>query len=132
MLLVRGACYNGHMGTNEHATDKSKLLRAGIAEARAREVADGELSVTMFTHGTASIEYYAPRGADRQRPHRQDEIYVVASGTGTFVCGEARTAFEPLDVLFAPAGIVHRFEDFTDDFGTWVLFYGPQGGEPTA
>jgi hypothetical protein len=27
------------------------------------------------------------------------------------------------------AGKPHRFEDFTDDFGTWVIFYGPEGGE---
>jgi hypothetical protein len=24
---------------------------------------------------------------------------------------------------------VHRFEEFTDDFYTWVIFYGPDGGE---
>jgi hypothetical protein len=23
----------------------------------------------------------------------------------------------------------HRFEDPSDDFGTWVMFYGPEGGE---
>ena len=33
------------------------------------------------------------------------------------------------DVLFVPAGIVHRFEQFTDDFKVWVIFYGPDGGE---
>jgi hypothetical protein len=22
-----------------------------------------------------------------------------------------------------------RFEDFSDDFATWVIFYGPPGGE---
>ena len=31
--------------------------------------------------------------------------------------------------LFVPAGVVHRFEDFGDDFATWVFFYGPQDGE---
>jgi hypothetical protein len=25
--------------------------------------------------------------------------------------------------------VVHRFEDFSDDFCTWVMFYGPEGGE---
>ena len=25
--------------------------------------------------------------------------------------------------------IEHRFEDFTDDFAIWVIFYGPEGGE---
>jgi len=33
------------------------------------------------------------------------------------------------DVIFAPAGIEHRFENFSDDFVTWVIFYGPVGGE---
>jgi hypothetical protein len=23
----------------------------------------------------------------------------------------------------------HRFEDLGDEFGTWVMFYGPAGGE---
>jgi mannose-6-phosphate isomerase-like protein (cupin superfamily) len=33
------------------------------------------------------------------------------------------------DVLFVPAGVEHRFENFTDDFTTWVIFYGQKGGE---
>jgi len=32
-------------------------------------------------------------------------------------------------VIFVEAGVEHRFEDFTDDFETWVVFWGPQGGE---
>jgi hypothetical protein len=27
------------------------------------------------------------------------------------------------------AGVQHRFEEFSDDFATWVIFYGPEGGE---
>jgi quercetin dioxygenase-like cupin family protein len=37
--------------------------------------------------------------------------------------------FGPGDVLFVPAGAVHRFEGIGDDFATWVFFYGPEGGE---
>ena len=33
------------------------------------------------------------------------------------------------DVLFVPAGMEHRFENFSDDFATWVVFYGKEGGE---
>jgi len=43
--------------------------------------------------------------------------------------GESRERFGPDDFLFAPAGVAHRFENFTDDFFVWVLFYGPGGGE---
>ena len=50
-------------------------------------------------------------------------------GRGAFTFGGERVKFGPGDVLFVPAGVVHRFEDFSDDFVVWVLFYGPEGGE---
>jgi len=50
-------------------------------------------------------------------------------GNGEFVNNGTRNTFGPGDVLLAPAGVEHRFENFTDDFVTWVIFYGPVGGE---
>ena len=91
--------------------------------------ADGKRFVELFKHGTLVVELYAPRGHDPQTPHTRDEVYVVASGRGTFFDGSSRVPFEPGDLLFVAAGIPHRFEDFTDDFAVWVLFYGPEGGE---
>ena len=83
----------------------------------------------LFTHGTLSIEIYRPEGVDHQEPHSRDEIYVVAAGSGTFVNAGVKTPFGPGDVLFVPAWAEHRFEAFTEDFATWVFFYGPEGGE---
>jgi len=80
-------------------------------------------------HGTMRVGVYAPRGSDPQSPHTQDEIYIVIAGEGWFVRGDDRRRFSPGDVLFVPAREVHRFEDFTDDFATWVVFWGPEGGE---
>ena len=37
--------------------------------------------------------------------------------------------FAPM--LFVAAKVEHRFESFSDDFATWVVFYGPRGGEQT-
>lgn len=85
--------------------------------------------VTLFEHGSLQVELYVPRGHDPQLPHTRDEIYVVARGSGTFFDGTARRAFQVGDCIFAPAGSVHRFEDFTEDFAVWVMFYGPEGGE---
>jgi hypothetical protein len=31
-------------------------------------------------------------------------------------------------VLFVQARVPHRFEAFTNDFATWVIFFGPIGG----
>ncbi len=84
---------------------------------------------TLFSHGSLDVEIYRPDSTDLQEPHERDEIYVVASGSGMFSNGENRHAFTAGDVMFVPAGQIHRFEDFSDDFVTWVFFYGPQGGE---
>ncbi len=92
----------------------------------------GERSVELFSHGTLTLKLYAPRGTDPQTPHQRDELYFVASGRSQFFDGATRRPFEPGDVIFAPAGCVHRFEDFSDELSVWVVFYGPDGGEVQA
>lgn len=88
--------------------------------------------IGLFAHGSLVIEYYKPHKIDRQQPHERDEVYVITSGTGTFNQAGSTMAIKPGDLLFVPAGVDHRFENFTDDFATWVLFYGPIGGEKTS
>ena len=83
----------------------------------------------VLAHGTLVVEIYAPRGSDPQQPHTRDEAYVVVEGSGEFVNGDARHRFGPGDFLFVPAGVPHRFENFTEDLVVWVIFYGPEGGE---
>ena len=80
-------------------------------------------------HGSMRVGVYAPRGHDPQSPHEQDEIYIVIAGKGTFVKAAERRPFGPGDVIFVEAGSEHRFEAFSDDFATWVVFWGPKGGE---
>ena len=85
--------------------------------------------LSLFEHGTLSVEIYKPIKVDLQQPHTRDEVYVIVSGTGEFINGDERVDFVPGDFLFVPAGVEHRFENFTEDFATWVIFYGPEGGE---
>ncbi len=89
----------------------------------------GERFAAMLEHGSLEVEIYAPRGTDPQSPHSRDEVYVVIQGRGEFVNGPAQTPFGPGDLLFVPAGVEHRFVNFTDDLVVWVIFYGPEGGE---
>jgi len=86
----------------------------------------GERFATVLDHESVSLEIYAPRGSDPQQPHTRDELYAVISGEGSFRNGQTRTAFTPGDVLFVPAGVEHRFEDFTDNLVVWVFFVGPE------
>jgi mannose-6-phosphate isomerase-like protein (cupin superfamily) len=89
----------------------------------------GERVARVMGHGTMEVGVYAPRGRDPQGPHSRDEVYFVVSGGGEFVNGPERHPFGPGDALFVPAGVEHRFEDFTDDLVVWVVFYGPEDGE---
>ena len=84
--------------------------------------------VEVLQHGSLSVELYKPRGTDDQKPHDRDEVYVIISGTGVFINDGRRWDFHPGDVLFVPAGVAHRFVEFTEEFATWVIFFGPEGG----
>lgn len=92
---------------------RQKLLAAG-----------GPRYVTVFQHGLLELEYYAPSGTDPQKPHTRDEMYFIVAGRGWFVNGGERQRCGPGDVFYVPAGVAHRFEDFTDDFATWAIFSG--------
>jgi mannose-6-phosphate isomerase-like protein (cupin superfamily) len=76
-----------------------------------------------------SVEYYKPGELDLQSPHKQDELYIITSGSGEFVLEAERCNFKTGDLLFVPARDIHRFENYTTDFATWVIFYGKEGGE---
>ena len=97
-----------------------------LEEKRALDTKPYEVAMR---HGSMHVGLYVPRDRDPQQPHEQDEVYVVMRGQGMFLCGDSERPFNKGDVMFVPAGMVHRFVDFTDDFTAWVVFYGPGGGE---
>ena len=105
------------------------LLRTIAEGLAALPGPNGERSVAVLEHGTLQLKVYAPRGADLQQPHTRDELYVVARGSGEFVSEGQRIRYAAGDSLFVAAGRPHRFENFSDDFAVWVVFYGPEGGE---
>ncbi len=79
--------------------------------------------ITALRNTTTAVELYQPEGVDLQGVHDHDELYIVVSGTGTFVEGGKQYEFEPGDVLFVAAGVQHRFTSFSEDFQTWVIFF---------
>src|SRR4051794_30051689 len=87
---------------------------------------EGESFVVAHEHVSLKLGLFAPRGIDLQQPHTRDEVYVIIRGEGQFRSGDVRHAFGPGDLLFVPAGVEHRFEDFADDLAVWVVFYGPE------
>ncbi len=104
-------------------------LPARLTPDLAQRLTESPRFAEVFAHGSMTVEIYAPRGHDPQQPHARDEVYVVVAGRGRFFCDGDTRDFAPGELLFVPAGVEHRFLDFSDDFVTWVLFYGPEGGE---
>jgi mannose-6-phosphate isomerase-like protein (cupin superfamily) len=122
------------MKTQKNFTISKNPRHASIADAldAVSRIKEGIPSAFVFEHGSLQVKMYRPSGRDPQKPHTRDEVYVIAKGTGWFVNDGARHAFQAGDLLFVPAGVEHRFEQFSPDFCTWVLFYGPVGGEAGA
>lgn len=111
----------------------SRVVHVALSDGLAKgPPPPGNLAVPIFSHGTLAVELYTPAGHDPQTPHTRDEIYFVARGKGFFFDGERRLAVEPGSFIFVPAGEVHRFEEFSEDFAVWVAFYGPEGGEKSS
>ncbi len=119
------------MKPERNFTNSKSRRHASIADAldAVANIREGIASAFVFEHGTLQVKMYQPSKEDLQKPHTRDEIYVIARGSGWFVNGGERRAFQTGDMLFVPAGVTHRFEKFSDDFCTWVMFYGPEGGE---
>lgn len=82
-----------------------------------------------FKHGTMSLIVYHPHVKDFQTTHEQDELYIVMSGTADLIIEGKSSACKTGDALFVPALKHHHFQNFTEDFIVWAIFWGPKGGE---
>jgi quercetin dioxygenase-like cupin family protein len=88
-------------------------------------------SAEVFVDGHLEVKFAARPTNGSQVPHQRDELYFVASGTGRYRVEDTLTAVGPGDVLFCAAHVAHGFEEISDDFSLWVLFYGPEKQPPS-
>ena len=66
-------------------------------------------------------------GKDEQRPHTEDEIYVVRAGRARFVAETGEVEVGPGSVIFVPAGEQHQFADVSEDLSVLVVFAPAEG-----
>ncbi|MFM9865395.1 MAG: cupin domain-containing protein [Micropepsaceae bacterium] len=105
---------------------QSVMQKLTVASALDQLKASNADYARMIEHSSFDVGLYRPDKFDPQGPHRRDELYVIASGHGDFVCAGVVTSFAPGDVFFVPAQVEHRFSDFDDQFSAWVIFIGPR------
>lgn len=100
------------------------MMHLTIGDALALLGETGESYAKLLAPPGLDIALYRPDRIDPQTPHLRDEIYVIATGSGTFVQEDDSRPFGPGDLLFVPKGVPHRFVEFSADFSTWVIFFG--------
>ena len=84
----------------------------------------------LMRHGTMRVMPHRPTMPNLQTPHSQDELYLIVRGTGRFTKNGETAAVGAGDALFVEAGAEHHFDEIDDDFWLWIVFWGPEGGEP--
>ncbi|HZW96247.1 MAG TPA: cupin domain-containing protein [Candidatus Eremiobacteraceae bacterium] len=101
-----------------------KALLARLAEIEEQRAQSGKsyrefLRVPAMSAGL----YVLPAGAtDRQKPHREDEIYYVLRGSARFKAGSEDREVSGGSVIFVAAEVGHRFYDISEELAVLVIF----------
>jgi mannose-6-phosphate isomerase-like protein (cupin superfamily) len=99
--------------------------KVSLAEATEKLSQHHQAFLLLFKNNTLDLELYKPHLVDKQTPHDRDEVYIIASGDAIFELEGKTTTVKTGDFLFVPAYAPHKFVEFSEDFSTWVLFFGP-------
>ena len=84
---------------------------------------DGVYFTTAFQREGVSLEFFAPHGTDYQTLHDEDEFYFVVRGKSELIVENERFPCDMGDCFFVAAQKKHHFENISDDFATWAIFF---------
>lgn len=84
---------------------------------------DGIWDVEPFERNGVKLVFFAPKDTDYQTFHQEDEFYFIARGSGKLLIGDERFDCTAGDAFFVAAKLPHRFEEFSEDFATWAVFF---------
>lgn len=59
-------------------------------------------------------------------PHKEDELYVIISGSGMVNVGDETYAVDEGDVVYVEQGLEHDFFDIEEEITALVVFTGSQ------
>ena len=124
------------------ALTHEEVVERMLAAVRAREGTPtdlGRLAAEHLRSGRRYLEvlrtprlssglYRLRRGEeDQQRPHREEEVYLVMEGRARFRMGDQDYAAEPGALLTVPARVEHGFHSITEDLMLLVFFAPAEG-----
>lgn len=71
---------------------------------------------------SAGLYALPARSADPQKPHSEDELYLVLAGRARFRTPETDRAVEPGDIIYVRRGVEHRFHSIEEPLRVLVVF----------
>jgi mannose-6-phosphate isomerase-like protein (cupin superfamily) len=97
-------------------------------ELHERRAAAGAPYLEFLRSETFELGLYelAAGSVDGQRPHDEDEIYVVLAGRGRFSVDGDDVEVGPGSILFVAKHAVHRFHSIEQDLSIFVAFSPPR------
>ena len=95
-----------------------------LADLLTQQSAKGKPYLEFLRSSDLSVGLYVLHvgDIDRQRPHREGEVYVVISGGASFTAGEETRDAGPGDVIYVAKEVPHRFHDIIEDMQLIVVF----------
>jgi quercetin dioxygenase-like cupin family protein len=82
------------------------------------------LRVSSLSLGLFRLKAGQPDG---QRPHAEDEVYLVLGGKASFRAGGQEQAVAPGTLIFVERSVEHCFFEVTEDLTALVFFAPPEG-----
>ena len=100
------------------------MVHVSTAELADRLEQDGTSYVEVLSEESMRVELARYPNPEPKTPHREDELYVVLSGTGMVHVGPETYAVEEGDVVYVEQGLEHDFFDIDDEITALVVFTG--------
>ncbi|MCX2967931.1 cupin domain-containing protein [Streptomyces sp. TRM70308] len=99
-----------------------------LDELEAERAAHNGAYLQFLRERNMSVGLYALAAGepDPQKPHAQDEVYLVVSGRGALTVGDETTQVGRGSVVYVPAGVPHRFHHISEDLRVMVVFSPPE------
>jgi len=76
---------------------------------------------------SAGIYTLPAEGEDLQRPHGEDELYLVLRGRATVQVEDAERPISAGDLIYVPARAAHRFFKIEEELALLVFFAPAEG-----
>lgn len=101
-----------------------KTVFARLAEVEEQRVESGKLYREFMRVPSMSAGLYvlAAGETDRQKPHREDEIYYVLRGRARIKVGSEDREVSAGSMIFVAAEVGHRFYDIEEELAVLVVF----------